>query len=333
MRVGIVGAGSMGHAHAVGWAGTDAEMVGVADLDRAGGEALAAQYGWRYFDGLDSLLPEVDVVDLCVPTHLHYDMVLPAAQAGKHILCEKPIALTLERGKEMIAGCKAAGVRLFIGMVIHFFPEYVAVKRAIDTGRVGAPQVIRLTRASYRPKKPADNWFMDNAKSGGMMLDLMIHDFEYARWLAGDVERVFAKSVSVEHPEIAEDHALAVLRFRSGAMAHIEGSWAYPVPMFSCKIEVAGDAGLVEWEGDRTMPIISHLHKTDGEASDVALPGSPLAEDPWSAEVRHFWDALKHDKPFAVTAEDALAGLQIALAARASAQTGKPVTLETLEVA
>jgi myo-inositol 2-dehydrogenase/D-chiro-inositol 1-dehydrogenase len=333
MRIGIIGAGFMGRAHAAGWAETNAEVVGIADPDRARGEALAARYGWKCFDGLEAILPEVDVVDLCVPTHLHHEMVLRSARAGKHIMCEKPIALTVEHGKEMIAACKAAGVRLFIGMVIHFFPEYQAVKRAIDAGQIGAPQVIRLSRVSSRPQWSLDDWIIDEAKSGGMIIDLMIHDFECARWWGGEVKRVFAKSVRAQNPKVPEDHALAILRFRSGAIAHIEGSWAYPVPTFSYKIEVAGDAGLIEFDRSNTMPIIAHLHKAEGEAPDVALPGSPLAEDPWCAEVKHFWDVLKNDMPFAVTAEDALAGLRIALAARASAQTGKPVTLKPLEVA
>jgi predicted dehydrogenase len=325
----------MGHAHAPGWAATGAEIAGVADTDCAGREALAAQYGWGCFDNLEQLLPEVDVVDLCVPTHLHRQMVLKAAEAGKHIFCEKPIALTIADGKAMIAACKAAGVRLFIGMVVRFFPEYIAAKSAIDAGKIGRPQVVRLTRASYRPKKAADNWFMDEAKSGGMILDLMIHDFDWARYAVGDeVERVYAKNIRSGSPAVTEDHALAILRFRGGAMAHIEGSWAYPVPRFDTRLEVAGDEGLIEWENDRTVPIRAHMHQTDGgQASDVALPGSPLDETPWMTEVKHFWDALINDKPFAVSAKDALKALQIALAARESARTGEPVTLEPLEVA
>lgn len=334
MRVGIIGAGSMGRAHALGWSGTDAEIVGIADPDCDAGETLAKQYGWQCFDGMDAILPEVDIVDICVPTHLHYEAVLKAAQAGKHIMCEKPIALTLNHGKEMIAVCQDAGVRLFIGMVVRFFPEYMATKRAIDAGEVGRPQVVRLSRASYRPQRPADDWFMDDNKSGGMMLDLMIHDVEIAHWFGGSVQRVFAKSIRSKHPNKLEDHALAILRFESGAMAHIEASWAYPKPMFTTKIEVAGDGGLIEFDSDSTKPIAAHTHRQNGgDVSDVAMPASPLAVDPWSAEIWHFWDAIRNDKPFAVTARDALAGLQIALAARRSAQTGEPVTLEPLEVA
>ncbi len=335
MRVGIIGAGSMGTAHSRGWVRTDAEVVGVADTKPGKAEALASQYGWRAFDSMDAILPLVDVVDLCTPTHLHYEMTLQAARAGKHIMCEKPIALTVAHGKEMIAACRAAGVRLFIAMVVRFFPEYVATKRAIDAGQIGAPAVIRLTRAVYRPQRQRDDWFMDPERSGGMIVDLPIHDFDQARWMTGDeVVRVFAKSVATQNPDVLEDHVLTILRFRNGAMAHVEGSWAYPPPMFVYKVEVAGDAGLIEFDNMSTRPIVLHLFRASGGAvSEVPIASSPLAEDPYVVEVKHFWDALKNNKPFVVTPEDGLAALQIALAARESAMTGKPVTLEPLEVA
>lgn len=335
MRVGIIGAGSMGTAHARGWAKTDAEVVGVADIKVPKAEALASKYGWRAFDSMDAILPEVDVVDLCLPTHLHYEKTLQAARAGKHILCEKPIALTVAHGQEMIAACRQAGVRLFIGMVVRFFPEYQAAHRAIQAGQIGAPGVVRLTRAVFRPQRPRDDWFMNESLSGGMIVDLPIHDFDQARWLVGDeVVRVFAKSISAQNPDVLEDHVLVILRFRNGAMAHVEGSWAYPVPLFVTKVEIAGDAGLIEFDNRSTSPIHLHLHKTDtGKTYDVPLASSPLVDDPWETEVMHFYDAVKHNKPFAVTPEDALAALQIALAARESARTGRPVTLEPLEVA
>ncbi len=334
MKVGIVGAGSMGYAHAPGWQNTDAEVIGVVASDVASAGELAAQFGARAYDDYAALLTNVDVIDICAPTHLHKTMVLQAAAAGKHIFCEKPIALTVEDGAEMIAACERAGVRFFVGMVLHFFPEYVAIKGAIEAGQVGAPQVVRMTRASYRPQKAADNWFMDEAKSGGMLVDLMIHDFEMSRWLAkGEVVRVFTKTIRSQNPDQLADHGLAILRFDNGAMAHIEGSWAYPVPMFSVRAEVAGDGGLIEWDSDKTMPIQLHMHQlATGTTSDVALPGSPLNQDPWAAEVEHFYRSVVNDEPFRVTPLDALRGLQISLAARESAQTGKPVTITPLEV-
>jgi len=334
MRVGIVGAGSMGQAHAPGWLATDEDIVGVVSKDAYSAEQLAEKLGATVYEDYGALLADVDAVDLCIPTHLHRDYVIGAAAAGVHIFCEKPISLTLEDGQEMIEACARAGVRLFVGMVLHFFPEYISMKAAIAGGNIGTPQVVRMTRASYRPRKALDNWFMDEAKSGGMMLDLMIHDFEMSRWLTGgEVVRVFAKSIRDANPDADEDHALVILRYDNGAMAHIEGSWAYPAPMFSVRAEVAGDNGLIEWDSDETAPIQLHQHQTAGDdAGDVALPLSPLSKDPWALEVQHFYEALVNDTPFRVEPLDALRGLQIALAAKESAKTGQPVTIEPLEV-
>lgn len=335
MKIGIVGAGSMGHAHAAGWEQTDAEVVGVLANDQDSAAAIAQRLGGRAYDTYEALLNDVDVVDICAPTHLHRAMVEAAAAAGKHIFCEKPIALTVADGEAMIAASQQAGVRFFVGMVLHFFPEYITMKQAIANGNIGSPKVIRMTRASYRPQKAADNWFMDEAKSGGMIIDLMIHDLEMSRWLAqGEVMRVFAKTVRTHQPDQKAEHALAILRFENGAMAHVEGSWAYPYPMFSVRAEIAGDNGLIEWDSDQSAPIHYHRHQTAASAAgDVALPTSPLTQDPWASEVVHFYEALKDDRPFRVTPTDALRGLQIALAARESAQTGQPVTLDASETA
>lgn len=334
MKVGIVGAGSMGHAHANGWKETGAEIVGVLSGNEANASRLASQLESKVYSSYEELLNDVDIVDICAPTHLHKSYVLQAAKAGCHILCEKPIALTVEDGLEMIRACHDKGARLFIAMVLHFFPEYISLKNAIESGTIGTPKVTRMTRASYRPKKADDNWFMDDTKSGGMILDLMIHDFEMSRWLnKGEVVRVFAKSIRTQKPDVFADHCLAILRYDNGSMAHIEGSWAYPVPMFHVRAEIAGDEGLIEWENDKTIPLQQYFHEKDSSASDVALPGSPLNEDPWVSEVKHFYDAIVNGTDFRISALDALRGLQIALAVKESAVSGQPVTIQPVEVA
>ena len=329
MRVAIVGAGSMGNAHAAGWAQTDAKLVGVIATDQSSARTLAERYGATAYDSLDSVLPLVDAVDICAPTNLHLEYTLKAAAAGKHVFCEKPIARTVEDGLKMIEACRSAGVRLFIGMVVRFFPQYQRVHEAVIAGRIGKPGVIRLTRCSYRPQKITDNWFLDFARSGGPIFDMLVHDYDYARWLAGEVERVYART-SPAAPGSISEYAQVLLRFRNGAMAHVEGGWVYPPPLFRTKIEVAGDGGLIEWESDTSTPVNSYFKAAPGAVSDVALPLSPLAEDPYTAIVKHFYECIMHDKPFAVTPMDALAAIQIGLAAIDSARTGAPVSLSPL---
>jgi len=331
MRVGIVGAGSMGYAHAPAWkaaAPLGAELVGLVARHPDTANALAKQYGLRVYDRYEDLLRDVDIVDICTPTNLHCEMTLKAAEAGKHVICEKPIALTLEDGRRMIHACDKAGVRLFIGLVVRFIAHYAAAQQAVAAGQIGKPGVIRLTRAGYQPRKSLDNWFTDESRSGGMILDLMIHDYDYARWLAGNVRRVFAKSVRAVQRDAPGDYALVTLRFDSGAIAHIEGGWAYPPPFFRTSFDIAGTEGLIAWSSDGSEPVNMHLmNPPQQSAAEVAVPVAMDETGPFALEIRHFYQSLTSSQPFSVTAEDALAALQIALAVRESLRTGRSVTI------
>ena len=151
-------------------------------------DGLAKRYSVKVYPSLDAMLPDVDVVDICSPTHLHHEMALKATVASKHIVCEKPLAAYTEQAQEIVNACRKAGVQLLVAHVVRFFPEYALAHAAVRQGQIGKPGVIRLHRGSYRPKKPAGNWFLDEDKSGGILMDLMIHDYDYACWIAGEVE-------------------------------------------------------------------------------------------------------------------------------------------------
>jgi predicted dehydrogenase len=277
------------------------------------------------------MLPDVDVVDICSPTHLHYEMAVKAAAAGKHIICEKPLARTTAQAQKIVAACRKAGVQLLVAHVVRFFPEYALAQSAVAEGQIGRPGVIRLHRGSYRPKKPAGNWFLDEVKSGGILMDLMIHDYDYARWIAGEVESVSARRVTQLHPEAPVDYGLVILSHRSGALSHIAGAWAYPPPTFRTHLEIAGDQGLIEFDSDGTAPIQNLILKTGGSDSpDVGLPSSPVTESPYTTQIKEFYRALAEGKTARVSAIDGLAAVQIAEAAIDSAYSGQPVKLQPL---
>ena len=330
MRVGLVGSGFMGRVHAAAWSETDATIAAFASKHGASAQALAHQYGARVYEDLEALLADVDVVDICTPTHLHHGMVLAAAAAGKHVVCEKPLARTMAQGQQMIHACHAAGVKLLVAHVVRFFPEYAQARAQVASGAIGQPAVLRFTRGTFQPKKAQDNWFVDEAKSGGMMLDLMIHDFDYARWVAGEVSRVFAKKVSSSHPNAQGDYGLAILTHRSGAISHVEGSWIYPPPLFRTRFEIAGADGFLQFDSQKNAAIGQYWHQTQGDAPDVPLPSSPLSEDPYTTQIKSFYESLAHDAPIEVTGEEGLAALQIALAAIESAEQGVPVAIQPL---
>lgn len=331
MRIGIVGAGSMGEAHTPAWqalAGRGAELVGILANRPGSAETFATRYGIQAYPSYEALLADVDIVDICVPTDMHADFTVRAAEAGRHIVCEKPIALTLQDGRAMIEACQQAGVRLFIAQVLRFVPQYSVAQQVVAAGQIGEPGVIRLTRAAYQPRKATDNWFVDETRSGGMILDLMIHDYDYARWIGGDIERVFAKSVRAIRPDAPGDYALVTLRHRNGAIAHVEGGWAYPPGYFRTSIDIAGTDGAIEWISDTADPL--HLYQAQSaatETAEVGLPLSLLDESPFVTQLRHFYDCVVNNTPFMMSPEDALAALEIGLAARKSLRTGLAVTL------
>jgi predicted dehydrogenase len=332
MRIGIAGVGFMGSTHAAGWAQTGAQLAGFIAETVEEAQPLAAQYGVQIYLDLTAMLAEVDVVDICTPTHLHHAMALQAAAAGKHIVCEKPLARTTSQAREMVAACRQAGVRLLVAHVVRFFPEYALAQSVIAEGQIGRPGVIRLHRGSYRPKKPVGNWFLDEKKSGGILMDLMIHDYDYARWIGGEVESVFARRVTDGKPKAAVDYGLAILKHRNGALSHIAGAWAYPPPTFRTRLEISGDGGMVEFDSEATAPILNLLARPVGDSPDVALPSSPVSESPYTTQIKEFYTALLEGKPARVSAEDGLAAVEIAEAALQSAASGQAVYLEeTLE--
>ncbi|HEX9387151.1 MAG TPA: Gfo/Idh/MocA family oxidoreductase [Anaerolineales bacterium] len=331
MKVGIVGVGFMGTTHAAGWAETPAEIVGFNAETQKEASALAEQYHARVYPTLEEMLPQVDVVDICSPTHLHHEMALKAVAAGKHIVCEKPLARRAAEAQEIVTACHKAGVQLLVAHVVRFFPEYALAHSAVVEGQIGKPGVIRLHRGSYRPKKPAGNWFLDEEKSGGILMDLMIHDYDYARWVAGEVESVSARRVTERHPDAPVDYGLVILSHRSGALSHISGAWAYPPPTFRTHLEIAGDRGLIEFDSDSTAPIQNLILKTGrADAPDVALPSSSVSESPYTTQIKEFYSALANGKSTRVSATDGLIAVQIAEAAIQSAHRGQPVTLQAL---
>ena len=327
MRVGIVGAGTMANVHAAGWKATNAELIGVMSKNQASALEFSQKYKTQVFSSYEELLKHIDIVDICTPTDLHKDLTLQAARAGKHVICEKPIALTLQDGQEMIEVCDDAGVRLFIAMVVRFFPQYRLAQQTVSSGQLGTLGVMRFKRMGYQPTGD-EGWFTKEARSGGMVVDLMIHDFDYARWLGGNIRQVFAKSIRSKHPDAPSDYALVTLSFANGTMALIEGGWAYPPGIFRTGFDIAGSDGLLEWKSDDAVTLQPFLKpKETTIVARVGVPSSILAEDPYTTEIKHAYDCIKNNKPFLVTAEDGLEALRIALAAKESLKTGKAIPL------
>jgi UDP-N-acetylglucosamine 3-dehydrogenase len=332
-RVGIIGTGLTGRMHAERWAQLPVTLAGFHARMPERAQAAAERYGGRAFPGLETLLAEVDVVDVCAPTPAHKDLVLAAAAAGRDVICEKPMARHLRDAEEMIAACEAAGVRLFVAHVVRFFPEYARAREILASGRLGQPGVIRTVRGGNFPTPDTQNWYADFEQSGGVILDLLSHDIDYVRWCFGDVARVFARGLTFSDVRNA-DHVLLAVRFRNGAIGHLEGSWAYPPGNFRTRLEIAGDEGLLEVDSLESLPLSVTLRQDEASpAAGVPVPESPMhpTDDPYYREIAHFLACLESGGDFLVSPRDGLEALCIALAAIESLRTGRPVDVATFE--
>ncbi len=327
LRVGLVGAGFIGERHLAAWTAEGIDVV-VFDVDPARSSSLAGTFGATAAPTIEALLAATDVVDICTPTHLHAPVAIAAARAGRHVICEKPLARTLADGEAMLAAAGQAGVRLLVGHVVRFFPEYAAARQAVMAGAVGDPAVLRLTRASSRPQQPADHWFFDHARSGGIILDLMIHDLDFARWVAGEVVSVACRSAAFERPDAGLDHAVAILRHASGAISHVSASWAYAPPTFRTAFEIAGSHGLIEQDSALTAPVERSLPDRGASGPATSLAEVALNGDPFRLELAEFARAIQAEVEPRTDGRDALETLRLALAADQSARSsGQTITL------
>jgi predicted dehydrogenase len=311
----------MGGVHLNAYAGIpEVEVVGVADTRVESAVAGAKIVGARPYASYEELVAaeDVQVVDVCLPTALHRDLAVRAAGEGRHVILEKPIARTMEDAQQILDAFSADGPRLFVGHVVRFFPEYAGIKQKIDAGDLGTVGVVRTSRRSPFLLGWND-WYADWRVSGGVLMDLVIHDFDYLRWTLGEVERVYARGMlGREYNRL--DYVLATLRFQSGAIAHVEGHWGYPGP-FNYSIEVTGSHALLTV--DSTEPAsLQLISGAPEEGPDLASGKSP-----YEKELEHFIHCMATGEEPIVEAHDAREALRIGLAATESVLRGEPVTL------
>lgn len=323
LGIGIVGAGNIGSRQARFWSRVPgAAIVAVADTHNGAAENLAGAYteADAYSDATELVRdPRVNIVHVCVPSHLHKEIALTAAMKGKHILCEKPMALSLSDCDAIIDAARVANVKLSIGHVARFFPEYTLAKRQVDMGAVGTPAIARTRRAGAFPKTA---WFADAEQSGGVITDLVVHDLDWLQWCFGPVVRVFAKVTKAPGFE----YALLTLRHGSGVIAHAEGVWGEPTG-FHTTFEIAGNAGLLTHDSRTARTLVAGARP--GIDGGVALMNAPLIpeDDPYFRQVVAFADAVREKAPVAVTPDEARSAVGVALAALESVRTGKAVEI------
>lgn len=297
-----------------------AEVVGIVDPNPQAKE-LSAEINAKLYSSLDEVPSgSYDVADICSPTYTHAEYARKAAKAGKDVFCEKPLARTMEEASEIVEVCEKNSVRLSVGQVVRFFPQYVRAKKVIESGQIG--KVVRaFTQRGGDFPKGWDNWYGDLKRSGGTLVDLVIHDFDFLRWVFGPVERVY--STRRFDAEARIDYSITTLKFRNGLIADSHGVWTHG--NFRTKFEFSGTEGLVTHDSDRERQMSVNPSLT---APLATVKTEQMTQNPYYLELENFLDCLDSGEEFKVTGKDALESLKVSLAAEESSRTGSTVYLE-----
>jgi len=323
-KVGVVGCGGIGRVHLRQYRKMPDVALNVYDVMPATVEQCASEFDAHPCHDLESLVARSDVVNVCVPTDLHLEIGLRVIEHGRALLMEKPMARTVADAVRLAEAAEKDGVPLMPAQVVRFFPEFATARALVQEGRIGRPSAAR-TRRGGRAPAGADGWFQDVARSGGVLLDLAIHDFDWLRWTLGDVAMVYARSARAEaaragtEPDWVGDYALTTLTFDQGAIAHVEATWMDPSG-FRTTFEVCGSEGMIEFDSRGGGSL--RTHTTQGSALE-----GPLAptDDPYYREIRGFLDAVNNQEPPPVAPLDGIWAVSIAEAAIRSATEGRAV--------
>ncbi len=334
--VALVGCGGIGHAHLERWRKIETAQVRWAiDVDEGRARQTAEKYGIPHVaTQLEQALqdPEVDVVDVCLPTFLHADAVETAARAGRHILCEKPMAMSLEQADRMIAASRRHGVKLQIALCRRFDNYWLTFKEIVQSGRLGRPVVWRSVTAG---PGPAAAWFFGAETGGGPLLDGAIHNIDFAYYMFGPAVEVVAMGRSLQEEHTAPDTALAGIRFASGDQLHLMWSWGLPKGTSGGGVhDVLGPRGVMQFDDGnywsrQTTEGAFKLLLEGGERSEVRY----VKNDMYLDEMLALLKAIDEGGDPPVTGEVARPGLEIGLAVLEAMRTGGVVRLRQGEAA
>ncbi len=334
LRLGLVGAGRIGKLHAANIATQmdGAQLVHVADVNLAAAQALAAQHRvpnatTDYQDLIKD--PALDAIVICSATNTHSEIIRAAAAAGKHVFCEKPIDTDLARARETVRQVDSAGICLQIGFNRRFDPSFAKAQAGIASGKIGTPQMLRIT--SRDPAPPPHSYI---EVSGGLFLDMTIHDFDMTRFLSGsEVEEVYALGGVLVDPEIGRlgdiDSAILTMKLKNGMLATIDNC-RQAVYGYDQRIEVLGSGGMMQ-VANRTPD--SHMLSN----ADSVQQAKPLYffleryQESFIAEIRSFIQSIRNSTPPLVNGHDGIMPLIMALAAQRSLHEKRPVKLAEVE--
>jgi len=343
VKWGVIGAGGIARRRTIPEGITranNAELVAVMDVEKNSAEEVGKEFGVSkcYTKEQDILKDkDVQVVYIATPNYMHSSQVMLAAENGKHILCEKPLALTIEDCETMIASCQRNRVKLGVGLMMRFHAYHQKIAEIIKSGRLGEIVMARAQLSCwYPPIKGA--WRQDLVKGGGgSFIDMGSHCVDLLEMFIEKVEEVFAFQGNLIHKYETEDSSIVLLKFKSGATGIVDNYFCIPDNASENRLEIYGSEGSILASGTigqaPTGKMILNL--TSGEGYDVqqrreALPSQEIAVEPvnmYQAEIEYFSDCILNNKEPMISGKDGEHNQMIVLACYESAKTGKKVRI------
>ena len=333
LKLGIIGAGRIGKVHAASISQRieQAEVVAIADPDIDEAEQLTRKLGISIAtkDPLEVIHHSgIDAIVICSPTDTHTEYIRECADRKKHIFCEKPIDLDLDKIKNILEVVKKAGIQMMVGFNRRFDPNFAKIEQLVSEGKIGDPQILKIT--SRDPGPPPPQYIKS---SGGLFLDMAIHDFDMARFIVKDeVEEVYSMGAVMIDDEIGRqgdiDTAITTLQFKDGAMGVIDNS-RKAVYGYDQRMEIFGSGGMAKI--DNNLPENHELF--DGSGSHKSLPLNFFMErytESYYIEMCEFVDSILKGKTLSVTGKDGLLSVAIGLAAKKSMDEKRPVRLDEI---
>ncbi|OEU72444.1 MAG: hypothetical protein BA869_03930 [Desulfuromonadales bacterium C00003107] len=335
-RVALVGCGNIGMAgHLPMYAKIpEAELVAVCDIVEERVNAAGKQAEVDVYTDYRRILDrkDIDMVDICVPTDLHAQIAIDAMSMGKHVLCEKPMAHTMDAADAMREAAIQNDVKLMIGQVRRFDHRYVSIKEQIDAGKVGRPVFIRRAERQFLPFPP-EAWHWNPKMGGGVILDIGVHVTDLFYWyFQREAVEVYAVAKSVRESAVAADsfdHAFITCKFEGGGVGFAETSWAYPEGFggaYYAQLDVIGTEGKIQYADKDTNPMVE-FSKEKGCELPRYFRFMSTTEYAFEEEIRHFVRCIIEDEEPTGGRQYARAALEMALAAQRSAEIGRPVQL------
>jgi predicted dehydrogenase len=324
IRVGVVGCGEISQSHLRSYAVHEqASVVAVADPIQGVAAARAAEYNARAYIDYREMLDTEDLhaISICTPPSSHREITEHAAARGVHVLCEKPLAMSVDEGRAMVTAAERANVVLLTAFCNRFYTPIVKAKEWIDSGKLGPLHHMRLRFAGV--ELMAGTWLADPAQGGGILWESGQHYVDLFRFLVGEMKSIYAKGGTLAQNIPGTDTVAFMAESVDGVVGTLEGSWSSP---HSEKfVEIYGERGAVVINFLTGQSRFSLDHVTERVESDIG------GHDRFYLEISHFLDCVEgNDKPRA-TGEDGVEAMRLIAAARESIETGLPVTVALLE--